>query len=432
MGAAKTAKRSERNPWKSVFSFRFRPEGAEELLDSLTPRARQIAATRTNETTQRNIALNPIHTQQQWRTCLIAAAMAMAFTPTAYAHPVSLSRATAVVHPDHVSVSIEAPGEDLLHYSLIEPSDDDAYLRADIRRAGRHYGDMLRDGFILRDAAGKRLKATTTAFDITPAAADDARELLFNVWVNVTIRYDANDKSPLQFITFQHRPPVTTQILLTRTGTTVRQASSQQTRELILTSGGNAETLEFNWDDKMTAANPSPSPQQKNARTWLGDERFKQVHAILEFDQQGPMLRIAVPLAITETWRPILRKNDETVSAEEQAGVVEDWRQRFAKAVAVRINGHESIPSVDDVIVIGPAAPERVIKDKTAPVGFHSGRLVGVLRLSTDRKVDAIDLTWKLFNEAVPVARVLVIEGKDAVEYPVSKYAPTFRWHNDD
>ncbi|MCA9256854.1 MAG: hypothetical protein KDA33_14495 [Phycisphaerales bacterium] len=352
--------------------------------------------------------------------CIVAI---LAAHDRAVAHPVSLSRAKVIVHSDHVDVTIEAPCEDLLHYGLIPQHDDGVYLVSEIRPSAAKYADMLRDGLILRDAAGRRLKAEIRSTETTAPDDDKAKRQLSTVWETVEIRYAANDKTPLDFVTFQHRPPLTTQILLTRVGATVQKAGDDRSRELVLTSGGNAETLEFNWEKKA-----AEKRREKDARAWLGSGRFNLVHAILETDSRGASLRVVVPLSVSETWRPIQRAKEDTLGVDEQAGVIEFWRDLFAKSYAVKVDGEAATPRLEDIALIGPATSERSIERVAGPIGFYSGRIVAVLRLSDNRDVKSIHLTWKLLNDAVLAAHVLVIEGGEATEIVASRYTPDVKW----
>ncbi len=342
------------------------------------------------------------------------------------AHPVSLSRAKVIVHSDHVDVTIEAPCEDLLHYGLIPQHDDGVYLVSEIRPSAAKYADMLRDGLILRDAAGRRLKAEIRSTETTAPSDDQAKRRLSTVWETVEIRYAANDKTPLDFITFQHRPPLTTQILLTRVGATVQKAGADKSRELVLTSGGNAETLEFDWGKK------APEKREKDARAWLGSGRFNLVHAILETDARGASLRVVVPLSVSETWRPIQREKEDTLSVDEQAGVIEFWRDLVVRSFAVKVDGEISTPRLEDIALIGPATSERSVERAAGPIGFYSGRIVAVLRLSDNRDVKSVNLTWKLLNDAVLAAHVLVIEGGEATEIVASRYTPDVKWRKSN
>lgn len=349
---------------------------------------------------------------------------------TASAHPVSLSRAQVVVHEDHVDVSIEAPAEDLLHYELIPYREGGEYAFGEIRAAGERYAKKIRDGFILRDASGARLPGTIVSWSLSPQS-DDEKQLmrLTNVWLNVKIRVVAEHEKPLRFVTFQHRPAQTTQILLTRLGTTVRQAGrDDRMREIVLTSGGNAETLEFVWG-KAPASNGA---KRKDARAWLGDERFKQVHAVLTPEARGADIYIVVPATIAETWQPIRRAREDVISLDEQAHVTEDWQKRLAKAVTAKVGGENADVVVTRVAIIGPGSAEVDFSESRPAVGFHSARIVGHLRVTDDCATKGIDLVWKLFNEAVPAAKVLVVDGTDAIAYPVSAYSPNISWRRGE
>ncbi len=366
---------------------------------------------------------------------LLAIFLGMPFVPTAMAHPVSLSRAQVVVHSDRVDVTIEAPAEDLLHFGLLEPNDGGLYRVDAIERAGRKYCDKLRTGFVVRDESGVKLSPATASCDVSHIDADRAiPQKLSTYWVNTGIGFQSPAGQVLRFVTFQHVPdPTTTQILLTRMGTTIRQADcSSASREIILTSGGNTETLEFEWPcGKVAAKRIASESIEKDAKQWLADERFKTIHAIMQIDDSGVLLHVVVPAPIAETWQPIRRANRDVLSREEQFAVAADWEARFLKRIGGRINGKEVRVVVEGVSLIGPASSELSASSADRAIGFHSARIVGRMRLS-DTRVNAVDLSWKLFNEAVPAAKMLVLDRQDATEFAISSYAPIVQWRRGD
>lgn len=349
-----------------------------------------------------------------------------------------MSQATVNVHRDFVEASIEAPAEDLMHYGLLTFEYENTFSYKDIRKAARIYAEKVRDSLVVRDAAGTQLRGTLVSWALNPDSKDDDKqERLTNVWIDIKLRFDQSKKAPLKFVTFQHRDTQQTMILITRLGTTVRQAGHDDVlHRIVLTSGGNAETLEFDWETHASNdAGKSESREPirvKDARSWLGDERFKTVHGILRPDSKGATLRVVVPLTISETWQPIRREKEALMSIEDQLNVIADWRKRLAKAVAAKLDGNTATVKVEDVTIIGPAASESSDKGKPHVLSFYAGRIVGTLRIDGVRDAKAIDLTWKLFNEAVPAARVLVIAGDDAIEYPVSGYSPELHWQRED
>lgn len=345
-----------------------------------------------------------------------------------------MSRASVVVFKDHVDASIEAPAEDLIHYGLVPPGDGVDYAYADIRAGAKKYARRLCDAFVVRDGEGTRLSGTVRSVKLAPDSDDDAkREKLTSVWITTRLRFTHAGKAPLRFVTFQHRDTKTTLILLTRMRTMVRQHGHDDVlRQIMLTSGGNAETVEFDWS-KPSAGDAKSSKKQedvqvKDARSWLGDERFNFVHAVVKPDAHGAVVRVVVPLPTTQTWKPIHRAKEAVVSVEEQAAVIDDWRKRMSEALTATVNGKDAKVSVEDVEIIGPRLTEEASPKKKEVVSFYAGRLVGTLRIAAADRADAIDLDWKLFNEAVPAVRVLVIDGSDAFEYPVTSYTSDVRW----
>lgn len=366
---------------------------------------------------------------------LLSVCLGLGVLPTALAHPVSLSRAQVVVHSDRINVMIEAPAEDLLHFGLLEPNDGGFYHVAAIEHAAQKYCDKIRMGFVVRDESGAMLSSSTASCSVSQGDADRAiPRKLSTYWINTEFGFHSTSGQTPRFVTFQHVPdPTTTQVLLTRMGTTIRQADcSSVPREVVLTSGGNTETLEFEWPCGKAAAKRSASDaMKKDARKWLADERFKTIHAIMQIDDSGVLLRVVVPAPIAETWQPIRRSNRDVLSRKEQRAVAADWKMRLSKRIGCMIDGKAARVVVERVSLIGAASSEMSASSADKAIGFHSARIVGRLRLS-DTRVNAVDLSWKLFNEAVPAAKMLVLDRQDATEFAISSYDPVVHWRPDN
>lgn len=352
--------------------------------------------------------------------CLIAL---MAFAARAPAHPVSLSRGVAEIFDDHITVTVEAPAEDLIHLGLLMPDESNRSDVSALRAAAGQYARMQRDQLVVRDVYGATLAGQCTAVELKPTGPVEAGLLeVPTVWLETRLRYGPLPAGASPIYSFQYAPAGPSASLLTRIGMVARFNSHGQLSHFTLTSGRNVETIEL--PDQSQSRIPAAAV---DARSWLRCDRFKVLHGIVRFHGDSISIVTVVPVPLATTWAAVERQGRDSLTVGEQQALCADWGARFAKAMEIIVDGASPAFEVEGVRVIAPDVSESDRRQMPRTVGFHTARLVAEIRVPITAGAESIKLHWKLFNDAVLVARVLVFDGDQPVEHTIGMYAPCVR-----
>jgi len=247
------------------------------------------------------------------------------------------------------------------------------------------------------------------------------------VLIETKLRYAPPPKGEPRIVSFQFAATERSNVLLTRLGIEARYAGETNTTTFTLTNGGNVETIEPSARPAGGKTADSTGPCG-DGRSWLGIERFKALHALMQIGKKDLTILIVVPAPMAETWEPIARSDSDLLTTAEQSHVADSWRRRLATAVEAKVDGTASAVHVESVRLIRPDESASGSRQIQRTIGFHAARIVGTIRIPVAAAPRDVALTWRLFNDAVHVVRVLVCDGSNRVDHTVGEYAPTIRW----
>jgi hypothetical protein len=309
----------------------------------------------------------------QTLTLALAPALAVAVTLAA-AHGLDALDGTAVVHADRVEVALE-----------VEPGLETAAL-AQLQ---------------IHDESGRALPGRIAA--IVPAATSG----------HVVVRSSYALSGPSRWLAFRMAPGEWSPSRARRLSLAVRDEGTAGPRVVMLTSGGNVETLRF--------GAPEPAPACGAAMLDRQDEGTSGVVALWRPEASGARADIVVPLGVLESWLPIARVDPDRLDASEQQAA----GARVVELVASRVRlaaGHGEVigAASGEVVFLGPdGEAAAAVPSPPRPLDAWTARVRVSLRF--DRPGT---LAWDLWNARVTTARVIVLDAGGCVERRISTYDP--------
>lgn len=357
-------------------------------------------------------------------------ALASAVLPGAAAHSLSLSTGTLEVHPAEIRLTLDIPGEDLLH-TFRPASDAQDRVSGDAFGACvARYGDCLLRDVILRDAAGERLAGRVAGYqhDVGPGRPHD-----FDALRRVRIRYELRyaPAAPPGLLTLQQTMLTETLSHNSQLALAVLDAHGDTAVTIPLTNRGNVETLAMHWPADLSLARRPPGCAAQTGVPTRPHvvEACKQVQATVQVTDTEVRVAVATPLRLLETWRPMPRADRDFLTAAERGAARSMLEHFFAGHNPLRVDGRIVPPVSVEIDFIGPldppegphaAAPERQ--------SAHTMRVLATLHYPAAAPPDAIWLHWDLFNSAVLSGHVeLSVEGRET-QHELTPYAPALRW----
>lgn len=356
------------------------------------------------------------------RASAVAIAM-IAASSSAVAHPIAVNRGIITVFPDRIVAELRMSGEDLLHNE--GPSHRPARLSsAWLRHAFEGQASRLVRTVVLRDEAGERMPGVVVESELEGVrdAELDVRGL-GDVRASYTIEYRAS--CPQRFLTFRQETLDAPTGLPTQFALLVRQPAALCERTIRLSSGGNSETLEFDWTprDGLEAASEGDALQ-----THFSRHRFDAVQAIIHVVNDGLRIEIHVPLPLLETWIRIERDDPDHVLPDEQDQATAGLREFFMARNTFRLNDQTLSPQILEIGFLAPDETAINARAQRRRLGTWTARVGVVLDYRISESLKDIRVDWDLFNNAVLAADVLIIDGASTELHQFSTYAPSLRF----
>ncbi len=327
--------------------------------------------------------------------------------PPAQAHTILLSRGSAVVHDDRVSVELEIGGEDFLHLYRIRATAD-GYYASDVRAAAERHRDRLLERFILRDAAGNRLGGQVNGMQFE---AGGSERVGFSELKRLTAKYSLEFPlpSPPRFLTFQQAIADENAAGPSQLVLSVMSAGDVTERLVQLTSRGNAETVEFGLPSMQIADvrnGGCPAGRDECRAFFASAERFTAIQAAVRSDAEELVLTVSMPLTTLTTFMPLPRREVDFLHADEAKTVAQQFRELVASRIKLRAADALVAQQLGRVVFLAPAdevlppdgfdAGNVAVPDR---LGFWSGRVALSLRYPIPPSAPfQVHLEWDLFS----------------------------------
>jgi hypothetical protein len=188
-----------------------------------------------------------------------------------------------------------------------------------------------------------------------------------------------------------------------------------------LTSGGNAETLSFEWEPgRRTPKSHDPCSLDGTARG------LKRVQGLLTIGDQDVRLSVSIPLPMLETWLPVPRMHRDVLAADEQAAVRGAVLDLVRERASLSIDGRAVGATSDDVVFLG-LDDSAAASPPIGPLSAWTARARVSLVFDATRP-DRADVDWRLFNAAILTGRLVVQDGSGCTLHRVSTYEPVVSW----
>jgi len=346
----------------------------------------------------------------------------------ASAHNVLVSRGRAIVHPDHVEVSLDVAAEDLLHWYDLRPGTAGTIDRTALLRAVDEFAVCLGDVLVVRDAAGERLPV-----ECRPPEAnwplDDDISFPTLARLSAIYRWKFSFSHQPEVLIFQLRPEALPVEMPWHIVLSAQVPLESDPPALRLTSGGNAEILDLARTDYRATILSVPKPGQPShcaPCNQSGARRFREVCVELAIEDRTVNASIYVPLSLLNTWITLSTDDEGFLNVREQARAAAAARDLMQSALGVETNAGAmaaGLGAVEITPIVPPAAGS-----EPRPVSLWAGQMrVGLAFTSSDR-IEAAEMTWNLFNAAVLSAHAILRFDGRCLDHEFSTYDATLEW----
>lgn len=367
----------------------------------------------------RNLPANPV-------VLFAAFVAAIAGHRDALAHTLLVSRGTATVHADHVTVEIEVDAEDILH-SPDAPTDDppDGW-RATFEKWVVERAAVLSETIILRDGQGRRLPADPYVPHTPPGLAALEPDQHGLRALRIHYRADYRPIAPLRHLSFQAGPGRAASIGLWQLVCAVRGAGQSDARIVRLTSRGNVETVRIDRTDDGRVVVSGDGRDARDCFEWLGDGLCAEIRAA----EDGVHARVEVPLPLLSTWVALPTSDGEYLTVAEQRRVVEALPESWTSPISVRVDDAELLAQPPRFRWV-PSDFDLLVEGEPAEVSIWNGRFQVEVFFPFRVPPKDLEMQWNLFNNAVPTVRAFLLDESTSAEHTFSTYAPGFHWRLD-
>lgn len=347
------------------------------------------------------------------------------------AHTLLITRGSAIIEPGKVALELDVNVEDFIHRYGLGADNDGMIASKAVREAAMRHGDELGDSLFVWDDAGNRLACEPFHFGVQEL---EFESLPFGEVRKVRLRYTSSCPlpSPCQSLTFRlHQYD---QNLSQPAQCLLVVQDSVQSRDLQLTSRGNAETVELDWSDER----PCLRTQQRRPGESVacapfsdrGAARFKEIFVDVDVCKDFVEAKLSVPLPLLETWITLSREHEAQVLPMEQLSMAKAVRTLAESALQVEVGGSRLAHEPMQIRVLG-LGPTDEFPAEATPLGFFTSRVEVVSRFPLGRPVQELSLRWNLWNGVVLNAQAAIRSGNVCKAGEFSTYLPVVHWHSD-
>jgi hypothetical protein len=347
---------------------------------------------------------------------------------TVFGHTLLLSQANAVIDENSVSIELEVSTEDFVHWYGLPGNPDSRFSAQSVRDIAERHAMALHQILNVRDAAGKRLPSEDVRihFDV-PATSS----LTINDLRDLRAAYTTKFSYPSEprFLTFQllmdgDYPSVFWQVVLG-----VHSPGKNQGRTIRLTSRGNAETVEFIWNDGRANVVSGEIPTVFSPSCGVeGATSLSEPCVNIDFGMKSIDVQITMPLALLQTWLALTAGDDEFLAPDEQESARTAIEQLLIPALSVESDERRHVAVVANISFLSIDEKETDPHAEKKSYSLLTGRLVARLRFEMPNALKQADLHWNLFNNVVLSATAVISGNGPTVLHEFSTYQPNYHW----
>ena len=371
-------------------------------------------------------AVAKVAARSMWVIALIGAAPALG-------HTLSITRGTAVVESDALTLELTVSAEDLLHAYNLRPDKNGYFSKEGILLGAAEHGALLLERIVVRDRRGEALPGRLDGMELTPTppGAIDYDHLR-RTFARYKLVYALS--SPVHHLSFQQvlgnaSRGSPAQIVL------AIRSTNRELRTVRLTSGGNVEivTLTPTHGHPVSAAESNDANRGATcgARPFVLKNAYRTIRALVYTKDDGVRVELFIPTQILETWLPIPRAKRDFFEIEEQTRFLPESRRFMASRNRMYINGVQCEGRVTGAGFLDVGESERDERQPPRRLSAWTSRLHVTMAYDSSDLPDHVDLQWDLFNATVLTANILLLNGKDCVEHDLSTYEPRLTWQRD-
>jgi len=361
---------------------------------------------------------------------LTAVALTGAGCLPAFAHPISLTRATAFVQREKMTVSIEVFVEDLVLFQRIEPDERNRLAVRDIKTAMSKHKDFLARDFIVRNVRGDRIegRAKDVAAAELPVDGVDMRDLMAHTIVYVL---EFPLPKPPEYLTISQEFGGGRSAIPAFVTLSVKQEGGAPEPDVELPFG-EAQSFRFDWDSPPLAADASRQErdawfaERQKQQLGLGD--FNTTYSFIYIEDFEVRHEILMPLKTLEQWFRIDRRDDEFLEIEEQNAALEPIEQFFAEGNPVEIDGIRVRPVLNRVEFFGLDRRDLARVAQRQRVSAVSARVGVILSYRTMGPPDNVKITWDQYNLHLWTVPAVIYVGDDIRRFEFVQYGEPFEW----
>ena len=346
---------------------------------------------------------------------------------TALGHAMLVSRGTATIHSEHVTLAIEINAEDFLHAPQMRPDAQGKYPTETLRDLISGKAEQLSETIILRDGRGRRLPAYPYTLQ-TPLDLSIERLTPQNMR-RMRIHYHADYRlsDPIHHLSFQAALQQGTLIVAWQLTCVVRAAGQPDARTIRLTSRGNIETVKI----IRTPQGVAVATGGADAAMGCADRIGEGLCADIRIQEDGLHARIEVPLPLLSTWMSLPTTDDEYLTVFEQQQTVNALGDPWKNALVVRMDAVEVAAQSLKFTWIPLDAESDGSMELGGDVSIWNGRLRVELHFPTNGFPASLELRWNLFNHSALTAHAYLRSGQTVTEHEFSTYAADYHWLPD-
>jgi hypothetical protein len=365
-----------------------------------------------------------------FRAALVAAVLSGLSPRLTTAHPVSLTRATAFVERETMTVAIEVFLEDLFLFHGLEPDAQNRLALADLQQGMEKHKGFLSRGFIVRNVEGERIdgRIVDVVVGELPPGGIDVRELM-----NHTITYVLQYKfaQAPDFLTLEQRFGGGKSAIPAFVTASVKQEGGAPEPDAELPYG-EAYSFRFVWDRPPLSADASEEERKnwfaERQKEQLGITDFSATYSFLYIDDFEVRHEILMPLKTLEQWLRLKRRDDAFLEVDEQEAARGPVEEFFAAGNPVEIDGIRVQPVLSRLDFFSLDRADLAQAAERKRVGTASARVGIILSYSTKGPPRQVKVTWDQYNLNLWSIPAVIYAYDKLQQFEFVQFGDPFQW----
>jgi len=349
------------------------------------------------------------------------------------AHPISLIRCEALVHRDHLDVTLSVMPEDFLLVYGLSANEQSRISAEAINQSAEKHRTFLLNGLVIRDTDGNRLEGKVVRVEV-PALPAEGLPVADLMATTISYRLEYPLAKPPTHLTFQQHfggdsivIPALVDLVVTREGLPPEPTTR-------IPGDEHVQTIEFDWNETSRPVTgdyaEAKAREEAKRRQDMGMASYSATYTFVYIQNEEVRVEILMPLLTLEMWLPVARTNADFLEVPEQLGARESLQAFFSQANEVKIDGVVVKPKLDRLDFYGVDFKDFAMRAEPRRLSAWTARVGAILTYPTKGAPHHVELKWTLFNNEMLTARAVIFAYDKGSRFTFSPREPVFRWKN--